>query len=145
MSITNNVSFIDRTEFAKEFINGPKVSVVLRPQRFGKSTNLAMLNSILSIHSNLENLDGLILGNDKEFRDSHFKKYPVVFLSFKDCKGETWDEMGVMIWNLIRNIVLGHLMLCDGLDLNTGKEADFYSTNLPIQFHDVLLMLTLAL
>lgn len=42
--------FIDKTLFIKEFIDSrTEVDVILRPRRFGKSTNLNMLESFLSM------------------------------------------------------------------------------------------------
>ena len=48
--IEEEALFVDKTLFIKEFMNNlSKVSIILRPRRFGKSTNLSMLKSFLSL------------------------------------------------------------------------------------------------
>jgi Predicted AAA-ATPase len=41
--------YVDKTLLVEEFLHGPKMALVLRPRRFGKSINLSMLSEFFSI------------------------------------------------------------------------------------------------
>src|ERR1700684_673538 len=43
--------YVDKTLLVEEFLNGPNMSLVLRPRRFGKSINLSMLAEFFSIQN----------------------------------------------------------------------------------------------
>ena len=48
--IEKNAAYVDKTMFIKEWIEkGKQAGVFLRPRRFGKSTNLSMLNSFFPL------------------------------------------------------------------------------------------------
>ncbi|KAJ3378747.1 hypothetical protein HDU92_007145, partial [Lobulomyces angularis] len=92
--IEKNALFVDKTLFIKEFIEGSaEVVNILRPHRFGKSTNLSMLRSFLSIGSDPNRFQRYLIFKEEKFMDQHCGKYPVVFLDLKDIKGDNWDEM----------------------------------------------------
>jgi hypothetical protein len=40
--------YVDKTLLVEEFLNGPNMSLILRPRRFGKSINLSMLAEFFS-------------------------------------------------------------------------------------------------
>ncbi len=95
---------VDKTLFIKEFMeDGADVSCILRPRyadsffihfrRFGKSTNLSMLKSFLSIGASSESFSRYLISKKVDFVNKHCGQYPVVYLDLKDCKGDTWEEM----------------------------------------------------
>jgi hypothetical protein len=49
MKIGCKTLYVDKTPLIEEFLNGPNMSLVLRPRRFGKSINLSMLSEFFSI------------------------------------------------------------------------------------------------
>ena len=107
--IEENALVVDKSLFIKEFMDDPcKVSAILRPRRFGKSLNLSMLKSFLSIGAVSTNFNRFLISNETEFVVKHCGQYPVVFLDLKDCKGNTWQEMYGAIWRRIRTMVLRH-------------------------------------
>lgn len=86
--IKKNALFIDKTRFIEEFVNDPsEVMAILRPRRFGKSTNLSMLKSFLSAGARSANFDRFLIGKEKEFVEKHCGQYPVVFLNLKGVMG----------------------------------------------------------
>lgn len=108
--------FVDKTLFIKEFIESKtEVDVILRPRRFGKSTNLKMLQSFLSrsTSSNMGSIkqffESSLIGQDRKFMTQHFCQYPVVFLSLKNCGGDSWPEMKTELWSCIRDMCRPHL------------------------------------
>ncbi len=97
--------FIDKSLLIKELIgNGIKVSVIMRPRRFGKTLNLSMLRYFCAATVNNEKTLGLF-NNLKIAQHSnimvHQGKYPVIFLSLKDIKCSSEQDFYVSMINLI--------------------------------------------
>jgi hypothetical protein len=142
--IEENAFFVDKTLFIKDIIFGPEISVILRPRRFGKSTNLFMLESFLSVYSELTSFSDLIIGEDLDFCNRHFKQYPVIHVSFKDCEASTWEIMNLNVWNILRNVVLSHLDHGE-LNIKIPESTNLNSETPPEFFYDILLELITAL
>ena len=89
--VNGGCTFLDKTSLISEFIEcNSKVSLVVRPRRFGKTVNLTMLRDFFSIPIHPDNEDyRRELFNDTKIMgrldlfDNHFCKYPVIFLSLK--------------------------------------------------------------
>ena len=86
--------YVDKTLLIKDFLDRkPLVSLFTRPRRFGKTLNMDMLRVFFEISK--ENTgkyfeDKNIWKCGEEYR-SHQGKYPVIFLTFKDVKFDTWE------------------------------------------------------
>ena len=85
--------YVDKTMMIKEFLDDkPLVSLFTRPRRFGKTLNMDMLR----VFFELSEEDTSIYFKDKaiwkcgESYTKHQGKYPVIFLTFKDVKFDTW-------------------------------------------------------
>ncbi|MEA3444773.1 MAG: AAA family ATPase, partial [Bacteroidota bacterium] len=90
----NDNYFVDKSLFIKEVIDSEnKVLLLPRPRRFGKTVNLSMLKYFFD-KNETENeklfteLKIWQTGNDIK---EHRGKYPVISMSFKDAKANTWD------------------------------------------------------
>lgn len=99
-----NYYYIDKTMLIKEFIDErPKVSLFTRPRRFGKTLTMDMLKTFFEISEQ----DTSVYFQDKniwncgEFYRRHQGKYPVIFLSFKDVKCDTWKETYRLLTQII--------------------------------------------
>lgn len=86
--------YVDKTLLIKEFLDQkPLVSLFTRPRRFGKTLNMDMLRVFFEISDKNTSkyfADKNIWQCGEEYR-SHQGKYPVIFLTFKDVKFDTWD------------------------------------------------------
>ena len=86
--------YVDKTLLIKEFLDQiPLVSLFTRPRRFGKTLNMDMLRVFFEISEDDTSLyfkDKAIWKCGEEYR-SHQGKYPVVFLTFKDVKFDSWE------------------------------------------------------
>ena len=86
--------YVDKTLLIKEFLDKkPLVSLFTRPRRFGKTLNMDMLKVFFEISDKNTSkyfADKNIWQCGEEYR-SHQGKYPVIFLTFKDVKFDTWD------------------------------------------------------
>ena len=93
--IEGDFYYFDKTKFIEEIIkDGSEVKLFARPRRFGKTLNMSMLKYFFDIENKEE--------NKKIFKDLYIEKteafkeqgqYPVIFLSLKDLKALTWEEM----------------------------------------------------
>lgn len=92
----NGLEYIDKSGLVRELIDRPgvKVSLLPRPRRFGKSLNLSMLRYFFERRDeDLWHLfEGLEIARAGEAYRAHFRRYPVVFLSFKAIKAERFED-----------------------------------------------------
>ncbi|RHZ56085.1 hypothetical protein Glove_406g57 [Diversispora epigaea] len=121
--ISNRLTFVDKSMLVKEFIESLDfVSLILRPRRFGKTTNLTMLNRFFKIsYSQEENdisrklFEKLKISAEKEIMQKHFAQYPVIHISLKDLNAGTWNEMIAKLRIHIAEIYGEHRYLINNL------------------------------
>ncbi|MBQ9199860.1 MAG: AAA family ATPase [Lachnospiraceae bacterium] len=86
--------YVDKTELIYELINDTdnEVSLFTRPRRFGKTLMMSMMENYFSIRKNSESIfEGLAITKYVDFCKKWMNQYPVLFVSFKDVEGETFD------------------------------------------------------
>lgn len=97
--------YVDKTMLIKEFLDHkPLVSLFTRPRRFGKTLNMDMLRVFFEISEEDTSKyfrDKAIWKCGDEYR-SHQGRYPVVFLTFKDVKFDTWEATIEKIKGLVQ-------------------------------------------
>ena len=85
--------YVDKTLLIREFLDKkPLVSLFTRPRRFGKTLNMDMLRVFFEISQEDTSLyfrDKAIWSCGEEYR-KHQGQYPVIFLTFKDVKFDSW-------------------------------------------------------
>ncbi|WP_339004281.1 ATP-binding protein [Fusobacterium animalis] len=93
--IEEDFYYFDKTKFIDEVIkDGAQVKLFTRPRRFGKTLNMSMLKYFFDIKKAEENrklFKNLYIEKTESFKEQG--QYPVVFLSLKDLKATTWEEM----------------------------------------------------
>ena len=116
--IEENYYYFDKTNFIDEVIkDGSKVKLFARPRRFGKTLNMSMLKYFFDVKEAEENrklFKNLYIEKTENFREQG--QYPVVFLSLKDLKARTWEEMERGIKNLLQEVFSEHKYLIKELD-----------------------------
>ena len=93
--IQNNNYFVDKTLFIEEVLKAEKAVLLLpRPRRFGKTLNLSMLRYFFdkSEPENKKLFANLKIWQTKDEIKQHCGKYPVIYLTFKDAKADTWTK-----------------------------------------------------
>lgn len=97
--------YVDKTMMIKEFLDQkPLVTLFTRPRRFGKTLNMDMLRVFFEISDE----DTSKYFSDKEIWKCgdtyriHQGKYPVIFLTFKDVKFDSWDATLDKIGSLLQ-------------------------------------------
>jgi len=92
--IQDEYYYVDKTLLIDEMLmNKSKVTLFTRPRRFGKTLNMSMLKYFFDVKDKEENkkfFENLKV-SDSEYM-SEQGKYPVIFISLKDLKGDTWEE-----------------------------------------------------
>ena len=86
--------YVDKTGAIGALIrDGAKSILITRPRRFGKTTFQSMLSAFLDIRENNKDIfQGLAIMNDEEAVDMWMNRYPVIYLTFKDIDGLTFDS-----------------------------------------------------
>lgn len=89
----NGSYYVDKTLMIKDFIEmQDEVALVARPRRFGKSLNMTMLREFFDITVDSHAIfDGLAI-TDTEYA-GRMNSQPVIYFTFKNCKGATIEEL----------------------------------------------------
>jgi len=92
--INEDYYYVDKTMLIEELlINRAPVTLFIRPRRFGKTLNMSMLKYFFDVKNKEENkklFENLKIYNSEYMSEQG--KYPVIFVSLKDLKGNTWEE-----------------------------------------------------
>lgn len=116
--IEEDYYYIDKTDFIRQIIEkGSKITLLPRPRRFGKTLNLSTLRYFFertegNIYRPL--FAGKQIESWKDF-DRYQGKYPVIMLTLKDCKGETFEGVLAQLAFEIKSEYQRHSYLLDGL------------------------------
>ena len=106
--IEEDFYYFDKTKFIDEIIkDGAQVKLFTRPRRFGKTLNMSMLKYFFDIKEAEENrklFKNLYIEKTESFKEQG--QYPVIFLSLKDLKATTWEEMEKDIKSTIASLFL---------------------------------------
>lgn len=118
--------YVDKTMFIKDFIDErPMVSLFTRPRRFGKTLNMDMLRTFFEKTDEDTSVyfrDKLIWSQGEKYR-KYQGKYPVIFLSFKDVKKDTWDKTLNHIIQIITSEYKRHKELTNSEKI---EDKDYY-------------------
>ena len=102
----NNYYYIDKTNFIEEIgKNVGKTLLFTRLRRFGKTLNMSMLKYFFDIKNKEENkklFQNLYIEKSDFFKEQG--AYPVVYISLKGIKADTWESSFFLIKSLISNI-----------------------------------------
>ena len=128
--------YVDKTLLIKEFLDQkPLVSLFTRPRRFGKTLNMDMLRVFFEISEEdtskyFENK--AIWRCGEEYRRQQ-GQYPVVFLTFKDVKFDSWKATLDKIKDLLQEEFGRHQEIADSdrlaeydTPIQEGYSKDFY-------------------
>lgn len=131
--------YIDKTMMLKDFINErPMVTLFTRPRRFGKTLNMDMLRTFFE----KTNEDTSKYFKDKkiweqgEYYRSFQGKYPVIFITLKDVKHNSWDNTFANIGSIISSEYCRHSDLSKSPKLDK-KQKDFYDKMVSEKFSAV--------
>jgi len=92
--IKDNYYYVDKSMLIEDIlVNRAAVTLFTRPRRFGKTLNMSMIKYFFDIRNKDENrklFEGLKIFGSEYMREQG--KYPVIFVSLKDLRADTWED-----------------------------------------------------
>lgn len=139
--IKDDYFYIDKTKFIEEIFNdGAKVKLFTRPRRFGKTLNMSMLKHFFDIKEKEENrklFEKLYIESSSVINEQG--KYPVIFVSMKEIKGTTWEEMQKSSREVLSNLYERYSYLKDTLnERNKRKFEKIWFEEIDGNYNDAL-------
>lgn len=121
--------YVDKTLLIKDFLDKkPFVTLFTRPRRFGKTLNMDMLRVFFEKSDEDTSVyfrDKLIWKCGQKYT-KHQGKYPVIFLTFKDVKFESWETTLEKISGILQAEFGRHKELLEG-DKLADYEKEFFA------------------
>ena len=131
--IEEDFYYFDKTAFIEDVIkDGSQVKLFTRPRRFGKTLNISMLKYFFDIENREENrklFKNLYIEKTEAFKEQG--QYPIIFLSLKDLKASTWEEMERKIIVMLSDLFSEYEYLLDelkGTNYENFKEIAYKKT-----------------
>ena len=120
--------YVDKTLMLKDIIDErAMVRLFTRPRRFGKTLNMDMIHTFFEKTNEDTSkyfFDKKIWAQGKKYRE-YQGKYPVIFISLKDVKCNSWDETYNLIYAIIRNEYTRHKELLNSSTLDSSSKNYF--------------------
>lgn len=124
--IENDYYYIDKTVFIEKICkNTGKTLLFTRPRRFGKTLNISTLKYFFDTREAEKNkklFNNLYIKNSDYIKEQG--KYPVIFISFKDIKKQSWNDCYKGIRNLISDLFDEHKYIREKLDERNRNKFD---------------------
>ena len=124
--INEDYYYVDKTMLIEELlINRAPVTLFTRPRRFGKTLNMSMLRYFFDVKDKEKNKK---LFENLKIYDSEYMseqgKYPVIFVSLKDLKEDTWEECLESIKDIMYKIFNEYSFLREKLNIVEKRQFD---------------------
>lgn len=107
--------YIDKLLFIKHILEH-KINIVTRPRRFGKTLNMSMLYYFFNIKEKTNLFSNLKIAHTNAIKHHH--QYPVIFLTFKDVQGLTFDDALDMYKFIIQDYLMNNSELLTSPRIN---------------------------
>ena len=104
--IREDCYYFDKTNYIEEILKDKtKIKLFTRPRRFGKTLNMSTLKYFFDVRNSEENrklFKNLYIEKSEYFKEQG--QYPVIFITMKDLKKNTWEQMNFAVKSLISNL-----------------------------------------
>ena len=131
--------YIDKTMMLKDFIDErPMVTLFTRPRRFGKTLNMDMIRTFFEKTDEDTSkyfTNKKIWAQGENYR-SFQGKYPVIFISLKDVKHNSWKNTSESIGSIVSQEYRRHSELATSPNLDK-RQIEFYEKMVSAQYSDV--------
>lgn len=116
--IEDDYYYIDKTKLIDDLLkDGSKVKLLTRPRRFGKTLNMSMLSyffNIVDAEENRKLFKDLYIENTENFK--YQGEFPVIYLSLKDLKADSYEVLIDNFKNLISKLYRNYDYLLEKLN-----------------------------
>lgn len=126
--IEEDYYYVDKTDFIRQIMEGGSMITMLpRPRRFGKTLNLSTLRYFFeqtedNVYRPL--FEGKQIEQWKDY-DKHQGKYPVILITLKDCKGDTFGSVLNKVAEELQKEFIRHNYLLNGSQLEEAYRPTF--------------------
>ncbi len=123
-----NKYYVDKTLLIKDILDTDDCGVYLftRPRRFGKTTNLSMLDAFFNLEYKGKTwFDGLEISKHPKY-DRYKHAFPVIHLNLGSTKAESYDSFLNKMQKAIRDAFEPHRYLLEWLDLREPVRRMFH-------------------
>ncbi|ERT37585.1 MULTISPECIES: AAA family ATPase [Fusobacterium] len=104
--IEEDCYYFDKTNYIEELLKDKtEIKLFTRPRRFGKTLNMTTLKYFFDVKNAEENrklFKNLYIEKSEYFKEQG--QYPVIFITMKDLKKNTWEQMNFAVKSLISNL-----------------------------------------
>ena len=104
--IEEDCYYFDKTNYIEELLKDKtEIKLFTRPRRFGKTLNMTTLKYFFDVRNAEENrklFKNLYIEKSEYFKEQG--QYPVIFITMKDLKKNTWEQMYFAAKSLISNL-----------------------------------------
>ena len=125
----NHYFYIDKTDFIRQWWkNADDITLITRPRRFGKTLNMSMLNCFFSRQyaERGDLFEGLSIWEEEKYRELQ-GTYPVIFMSFADIKGSTYEKTRMGVIHKITKLYTDFEFL-KRTGVLSGRDLEFYDS-----------------
>jgi len=110
--IKGNYYYVDKSMLIKDIVTlSGEIKLITRPRRFGKTLNMDMMLHFFSMDEEDSLFENLKIWNEKGIVQEHYHKYPVIYISFKSIKEQSWQEARNSIVELISELAQKYIDL----------------------------------
>ena len=124
--IKEDCYYFDKTNWIEELLKDrSQTKLFTRPRRFGKTLNMSTLKYFFDVKNAEENrklFKNLYIEKSEYFKEQG--QYPVIFISLKDLKKNTWEECFFEIKELLRNLYNDFYFIRESLNESDLREFD---------------------
>ena len=119
--------YIDKSGLIRGLLEASaEVTLLTRPRRFGKTLGMSMLANFFDITKDSRSLfEGLDIAGYPEICRQWMNQYPVLFLSFKDVDGSSFENALGLLKFTISQFCDTHAYLADGEQITDVQRAIF--------------------
>ena len=124
----NNYYYIDKTGLIENLLqnNLAKATLITRPRRFGKTLAMYMLADFFDIRKDSGALfDGLYISQKNELCAEWMNQYPVIFLTFKNIDGRSFETAYDMLTLELADLFKQHTYLLESDQIDSSDKEIF--------------------
>jgi hypothetical protein len=129
--LAEDLTFVDKTLFIKEFLDNKhvQVSLITRPRRFGKSLNLSLLHHFFANEvagqATKGLFDALKIAGEGDAYMRHQGQYPVITITLKDIKERNFQSAYASLAGVLSRLFCDHRVILSNPNIPQQRKVTF--------------------